>query len=102
MSGSVGETFALGYQSRNLGQLAAMSFQYFYQAIEEYHKKLYGIAAGGLLWNQLVAANRITWVRRFLEGVLVSGINLQILNNNIFVHVNPHLSVDYYELPSSK
>lgn len=76
-----------------------MSIQSLDQAIGEFPAKLQGIKVGPLLWRQLVNANRITWARGFIEGILDSGIDLPVINNNIFVHVDPELQSDEFELP---
>jgi hypothetical protein len=49
----------------------------------------------------LVKAGRISWKRGYLEGVIDSGIDFPVLDENIFVHVAPELDDFQYELPSS-
>ena len=60
-----------------------------------------GIKVGSGLWKNLVAAGRIKWKREYLEGVIDSGIDFPVLDENIFVHVSPELDDFAYELPSN-
>lgn len=85
----------------NYQQLTDMLIQDLNQAIEVYPAKLQGIKVGTRLWVQLVESNRITWVRGFLEGILDSGIDLPVLDNEIFVHVEPSLQEDAFEIPQT-
>ena len=78
-----------------------MPIQDLNQAIEVYPANLQGVKVGTRLWVQLVESNRITWVRGFIEGILDSGIDLPVLDKKIFVHVDPSLKEDAFELPQT-
>ena len=71
------------------------------QAIASHPFRPKGIKVGSGLWKNLVAAGRIKWKREYLEGVIDSGIDFPVLDENIFVHVSPELDDFAYELPSN-
>ena len=60
-----------------------------------------GIKAGSELWKALNQAGRIKWRRGYIEGVLDSGIDIPVLDEDIFVHVDPELDDWSYDLPQS-
>lgn len=71
------------------------------QAIQDHSFRPKGIKVGSELWRTLVAAGRIKWKRGYLEGVMDSGIDFPVLDEDIFVHVAPELDDDDFLLPDS-
>ena len=69
------------------------------QAIASHSFQPKGIKVSPDLWRELVSAGRITWKRGYLEGAIDSGIDFPVLDNSIFVHVDPELEDYGYQLP---
>lgn len=69
------------------------------QSIASHPFRPKGIKVGTELWKSLVATGRLKWKRGYLEGVIDSGIDFPILDENIFVHVAPELNDYAFELP---
>ncbi len=76
-----------------------MSIQSLEQALNESPAKPKGIKVGSSLWMQLLTNGRIALARGYIEGVLDSGIDLPVINENIFVQVDPQLPPDEFRLP---
>lgn|GEM_PF-1723008 len=58
-----------------------------------------GIKVGTELWKALNETGRIKWKRGYIEGIADSGIDFPVLDENIFVHVDPDLRGWDYDLP---
>ena len=69
------------------------------QAIANHSFRPKGIKVGTELWKALSKAGRIKWKRGYIEGITDSGIDFPVLDENIFVHVDPDLQDGSYVLP---
>ena len=69
------------------------------QAISNHTFRPNGIKIGTELWKALKQAERIKWKRGYLEGIIDSRIDFPVLDENIFVHVEPNLQDWEYVLP---
>lgn len=69
------------------------------QAISGHSFRPTGIKVGTELWKALNEKGRIKWKRGYIEGIADSGIDFPVLDENIFVHVDPDLRDWGYVLP---
>jgi hypothetical protein len=61
-----------------------------------------GIKVSTDLWRELNRQGRIKWQRGFLEGIIDSGIDLPVLGDDIFIHLDPDLDNFDFTFPSKK
>ncbi|MEZ5542901.1 MAG: hypothetical protein R3F42_12800 [Pseudomonadota bacterium] len=69
------------------------------QAISNHPFRPKGIKVGTELWKALNETGRIKWKHGYIEGIADSGIDFPVLDENIFVHVDPDLRDWDYVLP---
>lgn len=58
-----------------------------------------GIKVGSEVWKALNADGRITWKRGYLEGAIDSEIDFPVLDEDIFVRIDPELDDLEVSLP---
>jgi hypothetical protein len=78
-----------------------MSIQTLKTAVAQRKKRPAGIKVSPDFWKVLVDAGEVKWKRAFIEGILDSGYDMPVFEENIFVHVEPELMVSgrEFELP---
>lgn len=67
-------------------------------AIQNHPFQPKGIKISAEMWKEL--ESRITWKRGHIEGVIDSGFDFPVLDEVIFVHVDPFMTSPF-ELPKS-
>lgn len=81
-----------------------MSIQNLKTAIEQCTGRPKGIKVSPDLWSELKTANLISWRRGYLEGVIDSGFDFPVFDNDIFLHVDPELLLNNaaFQLPPTE
>jgi hypothetical protein len=71
------------------------------QAIKNNPSRPKGIKVAGELWKALNKSGRVKWKRGYFEGIMNSGKDFPVLDEDIFIHVDPELDNWSYDLPKS-
>ncbi len=79
-----------------------MPTQVFDDALSNHSFRPKGIKVSADLWCELNRKGRIKWKRGYLEGVIDSGIDLPVLDDDIFIHLDPDLDNFYFTFPRNK